>query len=277
MRALSLAIVVTTFFTTTIYQSNPEPVSKHKFIVIAHRGDHVIYPENTLAAYREAIYNEADFVEIDLRTTSDGHLISLHNPTVDRMTNGKGAVREMTFETLEKLKIKGNGHGDGAEDEKVNYQIPAFEQILKLCKNKINIYLDFKDADPAAAYRMIKKYGMEKQVLVYINSPEQFTGWRKTAPEMPLMLSLPDGVKDLAGMKDFIAKYHPDILDGSYDQYTAEMIACAGKNHIPVWPDIQSAGEGPADWDKAVSIGLTGLQTDHPAAIVKYLKEKKLR
>jgi glycerophosphoryl diester phosphodiesterase len=78
-------------------------------------------------------------------------------------------------------------------------------------------------------------------------------------------------------MGDFITKYQPDILDGSYKQYSAEMVKFAEGKHIPVWPDIQSVGEGPADWDKALTAGLSGLQTDHPAALVKYLKGKGLR
>ena len=45
------------------------PLARHKFIVIAHRGDHVLVPENTLAAYENGIKNGVDFVEIDLRTT----------------------------------------------------------------------------------------------------------------------------------------------------------------------------------------------------------------
>lgn len=254
------------------WQPNPAPASKHKFIVAAHRGDHVIYPENTIAAYQEAIKNEADYVEIDLRTTKDGELISMHDATVNRMTNGKGLVANLTLNELEQLEVK-------SKDTigKVIYRIPTFKQILQLCKHKINIYLDFKAADPAATYQMIKQYGMEKQVLVYINSAGQFTGWRKASPKMPLMLSLPDSVKTVTGMESFINKYQVDILDGNYKQYNADMVKLASSKHIPVWPDIQSAGEGPADWDKALAIGLTGLQTDHPAALVKYLKGMGLR
>ncbi|WP_183556535.1 glycerophosphodiester phosphodiesterase family protein [Mucilaginibacter sp. SP1R1] len=254
------------------WQPNPAPASKHQFIVAAHRGDHVIYPENTLAAYQEAIKNEADYVEIDLRTTKDGELVSMHDANVGRMTNGKGLIKDLTLDELEQLQVKSK---DTASNE--TYRIPTFKQILQLCKSKINIYLDFKAADPAAAYRMIKQYGMEKQVLVYINSTNQFTGWRKAAPKMPLMLSLPDSVKNVAGMESFINKYHADILDGNYSQYTAGMVKFAAGKHIPVWPDIQSAGEGAADWDKALAVGLSGLQTDHPAALVRYLKEKGLR
>ena len=249
---------------------NPAPKSKHQFIVIAHRGDHVIYPENSIEGYREAIKNEADYIEIDLRTTKDSQLVSMHDGTVNRMTNAKGAVSSFTLAELKELKLK-------AKDSTKTYSIPTFAEILKLAKGKINIYLDFKAADPAVAYKMLQHYHMEKQVLVYINSQPQFTGWRKAAPQVPLMLSLPDSVKTVAGIKQFINTYQPDLLDGGYSQYTPEMLAYAATQNLPVWPDIQSAGEGPADWDRALAKGLTGLQTDHPAALVKYLKEKGLR
>jgi glycerophosphoryl diester phosphodiesterase len=272
MKLLLVSTILLLLYKGDNWQPNPAPASRHKFIVAAHRGDHLIYPENTLAAYQEAIKNEADYVEIDLRTTKDAELISMHDANVNRMTNGKGLVKDLTLNELEQLEVKSKD-----TTSKVIYRIPTFKQILQLCKHKINIYLDFKVADPAVAYQMIKQYGMEKHVLVYINSAEQFTGWRKAAPKMPLMLSLPDSVENVAGMESFINKYQVDILDGSYKQYDADMVKFAESKHIPVWPDIQSAGEGPADWDKALDKGLSGLQTDHPAALVKYLKEKGLR
>jgi glycerophosphoryl diester phosphodiesterase len=267
------SITIITFIAgLTSFTPNTAPKSKDQFIVAAHRGDHVIYPENTLTAYEEAIKNEADYVEIDLRTTKDGELVSMHDGTINRMTDGKGNVKDFTLDELEQLKVKSKDTTD-----KTVYRIPTFKQILTACKNKINIYLDFKAADPEQAYQMIKQYGMEKQVLVYINSAAQLTGWRKAAPKMPLMLSMPDSVKTVAAMESFINKYQPDILDGSYNQYTSEMVALAAKYNIPAWPDIQSAGEGPADWNKALDKGLKGLQTDHPALLVKFLKEKGLR
>ncbi|MBS1503566.1 MAG: glycerophosphodiester phosphodiesterase family protein [Bacteroidetes bacterium] len=253
-------------------QTNPVPKPHHNFTVIAHRGDHVIYPENTLDAYAEAIKNEADYVEIDLRTTSDGQLISMHDATVDRMTNGKGAVKDMTLEQIGLLKVKSK---DSA-DNKV-YRVPTFEQILNLCRDKIYIYIDFKQADAAATYAELKKFGMEKQVLIYINNPRQFTDWRQVAPDMPLMVSMPGNVKSTAAMKAFINQVKPDLLDGGWREYTAEMVAAAKAMGIPVWPDIQSGSEGPQDWEPALAKGFMGLQTDHPAAIIQFLKKKGLR
>ncbi|OOQ57177.1 glycerophosphodiester phosphodiesterase family protein [Mucilaginibacter pedocola] len=265
----TLLLLILFFSGLDVEVLNPPPKSKHTFIVIAHRGDHVIYPENSLEAYREAIKNEADYIEIDLRTTKDSQLVSMHDSKVDRMANAKGALSSFTLAELKQLKLK-------AKDSTRTYRIPTFAEILKLAKGKINIYLDFKDADPAAAYKMICQYHMEKQVLVYINSEAQLTGWRKAGPEMPLMLSLPDSVKTVAGMQQFTQKYHPDLLDGDYSQYTRNMLLHAALTGYPVWPDIQSATED-ANWDKAIDKGLKGLQTDHPAMLVKYLKGKGLR
>jgi len=272
MRKLFVLFIAISIWQNANAQLNPPPAARHKFILIAHRGDHVIYPENTLAAYAEAIKNGVDYVEIDLRTTKDGNLVSMHDATVNRMTNGKGAVKDMTLDEIKQLKVRSNDSTDNK-----TYDVPTFEQILTLCKNKIYIYIDFKQADPAVTYAMLKKYGMEKQVLVYINGIQQLIDWRKAAPNMPLMLSMPNSVKDVESMKIFINQAKPDLLDGSWKEYSKDMVSVTRDMNLPAWPDIQSKDEGPQVWDQAIANGFIGLQTDHPAALVKYLKEKGLR
>ena len=70
-------------------QTAPIPVSKNGFIVISHRGSHLIKPENTIAAFEDAITAGADYVEMDLRTTKDGYLVLCHDENVNRVSNGK--------------------------------------------------------------------------------------------------------------------------------------------------------------------------------------------
>ena len=62
-------------------------------LIVAHRGSSVDRPENTLASYRRAIEAGAGAIEVDLRLTRDGHLVSLHDPRLDRTTDGAGAGR----------------------------------------------------------------------------------------------------------------------------------------------------------------------------------------
>jgi glycerophosphoryl diester phosphodiesterase len=253
-------------------QLAPLPARKHRFIVVSHRGDHTQAPENTLQAYANAIKAGADYVEIDLRTTVDSQLVIMHDASVDRMTNGKGGVKDMRFDSLRLLKVKDRAHPEWGESV-----IPTFREVLQLCKDRIYIYLDFKNADPAAAWQEILLQGMEKQVVVYINAPMQFTGWREVAPAMPLMVSLPNSIRDEAALRDFLNKYHPEILDGGYEGYTPQMVSLATGMGYTVLPDIQGAGEGPAKWEAAVQKGVRALQTDHPGDMIAWLKEKGMR
>ncbi|MDO6432289.1 glycerophosphodiester phosphodiesterase family protein [Flavitalea sp. BT771] len=244
----------------------PLPAVRNDFVVIAHRGNHVKVPENTVASVNEAILCGADYVEMDLRTTKDGRLVLSHDASVDRMTNGKGNVRDLAFEEIEKLKVG----ADGGEA----YRVPTFEDVLNACKGRINIYLDFKDADPATAYRQIKAAGMEKQVVVYINKAEQYGQWKKAAPSMPLMGSLPKEIKTPEQFLRFLDQTPLEVLDNVYD---TALQAVARKMGIALWPDVQSDEEGPAVWDQALAWQIQGMQTDHPEALVNYLKQRKRR
>jgi len=239
---------------------SPLPAVRNGFVVIAHRGNHIKVPENTVASVKEAIRAGADYVEIDLRTTKDGFLVLSHDATVDRMTDGKGKVRDLTFEEIGKLRV--------GKDSAI-HRIPAFREVLNVCKEHINIYLDFKDADPAVTYRQIKEAGMEKQVVVYLNTPAQYDQWKTVAPSMPLMSSIPEEVKTPAQFRQFLDQVQVAVLDNVYD---TALQAVAREKGIALWLDVESSEEGPAVWDRALSRNIQGLQTDHPDALVGYLR-----
>jgi len=246
------------------------PKSKNNLIVIAHRGDHTIAPENSKMSIQNAIEDGADYVELDIRTTKDGQLVLMHDATVDRMTNGMGKVRELNFDEIRKLKLfnKQILNSD-------TLQVPTFEEALKICKNKINIYLDFKDANVQQVYAAIKNEGMENQMVVYINAPNQYTDWRKWVPSMPLIVSLNKKVKDSAEMVAYLKNIQIDILDGDWTEYTPETVNAALKMGVPVWADMQSPKENEDYWKQGISLGLSGIQTDHPKELVIYVRNVK--
>lgn len=94
-----------------------------RMMVAAHRGDSANYPENTMAAFRAAIAAGADMIETDVQLTKDGVPVLLHDRTVDRTTDGTGAVAEMTFEELRRLNA-----GTQAQPQ----CIPTLEELLTL-------------------------------------------------------------------------------------------------------------------------------------------------
>ncbi|MCE6989129.1 glycerophosphodiester phosphodiesterase family protein [Dyadobacter sp. CY323] len=241
-------------------QTNTLPHSENKVVVIAHRGNHVNVPENTLAAFREAITAGADYAEVDLRTTKDGHLVVLHDATVDRTTNGSGKVAEMTLADIKKLQV--------FNKNKKTHRIPEFKEVLEVCKGKINIYLDFKDANVAQTWSQIKALGMEKQVIVYLNKETQYGEWKEAAPHVPLMTSLPKEVSTSEHLKAFLAKINVQVLD---NVTAPELVKVVNENGVSVWLDVQNPAEGPVSWKAVLEKGVQGLQTDKPAELRTYL------
>jgi glycerophosphoryl diester phosphodiesterase len=219
---------------TLLHPVLPAVKHKHKYIVIAHRGDHVSLPENTLAAYASAIKLGVDYIETDVRTAKNGELVIKHGSITDNET------------------------------------LPLFKDVLQLCRNKVNIYLDFKDADVKVTYRMICATGMEKQIVVYANTLAQLKEWNEVAPDMPVMTSMPED-----NIAAFLDKYTIAAVDGSIGQYSAATMALFKSRNIAVWLDVQSKEEGPETWEKALKENIQGMQTDHPSALIKYLKEQK--
>jgi len=242
------------------------PKCKNGFVVIAHRGSHLVKPENTVAAIEDAIRLGADYVEIDLRTTKDGHLMLSHNETVDGRTNGKGLVSALTWEEISKLSVN-------STDGQV-YKIPTFKEALKACKGKINIYLDFKDADAAQAYQEIAEQGMEKSILVYLNKAGQYEAWRKTAPQMPLMGRLPENLQTREELKTFLNTTSLKAVDKASGDVLLAALKAEG---VSVFLDAQSKDENPAKWKALMHEDVQGLQTDHPEALIGYLNQNGWR
>ncbi|WP_229254361.1 glycerophosphodiester phosphodiesterase family protein [Dyadobacter sp. NIV53] len=254
-----VGVVYFGFITKSLSQTLPE--SKHTLVVIAHRGNHVNVPENTLASYKLAIVAGADYVEVDLRTTKDGHLIVLHDSKVDRITNGQGKISEMTLEEVKKLKVFNQNWK--------THKIPEFREVLQTCKGKINIYLDFKEADVAQTWKQIEAAGMQHHVVVYLNKKEQYAEWKKIAPHVPLMTSLPEEMNNEEGLELFLKEMKISVLDNLSDP---KLVKLANQLGVSVWLDVQDPKEGAVSWNAALKKGVNGLQTDKPAELVEYLK-----
>lgn len=101
-------------------------------IVTSHRGAGFLEPENTLRAIRRAIDLGADQVEIDVQLTRDGHLILMHDATVERTTNGTGVVADLTLTEIRQL--------DAGQGE----HVPTLEEVLTLAKGKITPQIELK-------------------------------------------------------------------------------------------------------------------------------------
>lgn len=248
------------------------PKINHSVTVIAHRGAHNFIPENTLKAYNKAIEIGADYIEVDLRTTKDSQLVIMHNESVDAMTNGSGNIKDLTYQDLKKLKVFNKNRTEFGYET-----IPSFENVLEIAKGKINIYLDFKSASVEQTWNLISKYDMQQHIVVYINQMNQLYEWKKLHPEIPLIISLPDFVRNEDSFKKISENYSFEIIDGNPQDYSPEFIKTVYKFHKQIWIDAQSPLEGPEIWSKLIKMGINTIQTDHPEALIAFLKQQHLR
>jgi hypothetical protein len=101
-----------------------------KPLIIAHRGASAYAPENTLAAFKKAIDLGADGIELDVHLSKDGEVVVIHDRTIDRTSNGKGQVAEMSLKELKALDF-----GSWFSDEYQKESIPLLREVLELLKD----------------------------------------------------------------------------------------------------------------------------------------------
>jgi glycerophosphoryl diester phosphodiesterase len=149
-------------FIFTFFLKTPLLSDEKRIMVIAHRGASGYAPENTVSAFKKAIMMKADMIEFDVHLTKDGKVVLMHDKTVDRTTDGKGKVKEMTLKELKKLDA-----GLWFDKKFKGEKIPTLEKVLKKFKGKILFNIEIKsEGTEEEIVRLIKKYKLEKDVMV---------------------------------------------------------------------------------------------------------------
>lgn len=111
---------------------------KKKPYVMAHRGNKVLCPENTLASFKQALEDGADILETDLQISKDGHFLCIHDGSLDRTTNGKGLVSDYSLDEL-----KGLSAYYGRE-EFLDEKIPTLTELAEILPENVALALELK-------------------------------------------------------------------------------------------------------------------------------------
>ncbi|MBI5650711.1 MAG: glycerophosphodiester phosphodiesterase [Chloroflexi bacterium] len=130
-------------------------------LVVAHRGGAALMPENTLAAFENALQLGVDQVECDVHLSKDGELIVMHDPNVATTTNGSGLISDLTLAELKKL----NAAAKNAKGGVTQQEIPTLAQVLDLTKARAGIQIEIKVDARGARY-----LGIEKKVIDLVNA-----------------------------------------------------------------------------------------------------------
>lgn len=241
-----------------------------RFLVSCHRGCSERSPENTVAAARDALRLGADLIECDVRTTADGHLVIMHDSTVDRTTDGFGSIAGMTLAQVRRLRIRDTRFVDVG-----NHRVPTLTELVDAVGGRAGFYIDTKDVHPAALKRIIGDPNVIAKSIAYI-STEEVSLWKQHIPELRLMATVPDDVRTPKQLMDFVTKFQLSALDGPLT-LTGAQIAAVSNVGVVFLPDTLTLLEGPEIWSDVIARGAGGIQTDRPSVLIDFLKQRRIR
>jgi len=246
-----------------------DKLAKQDIVVVAHRGLAPGFPENTLLAFRHALEQGVDFLEVDLRMTRDGVPVIIHDDTVDRTTDGQGEVETFTLAELKKLDA-----GIHAGPEFAGTRIPTFEETLALVIPKGGkLLLDIKssgDLDCEKVVRLVEQNNAVKNVIVGARSVE----------DVRLFRSLNPGIRILGFMAG--ARYTKKFVEADADiirlwlkwiRLYPPLIEQVHQFGKPVWVTAGPAGR--EELAGLITLGVDGILTDLPDVLMVLLARSR--
>lgn len=271
---------------------------KGGLIIVAHRGCHRAapysglgpVPENSFAALDQCAALGVEVMETDVRRTRDGHLVMVHDDTVDRTTDGHGKVSELTLAQIKMLHLRQDM--GGAAQPVTDQTVPTLAEILVRARGRILLNIDVKDAIYGEVVAEVERAGLQDGVIV-----KTFAG----SGSLPLAAIAPydrvpfavipvsgDGSgADVAGIVDaqMAGKRHPIAIELPYlaEPRLAPIAARTRALGVRLWvntlfdgfvlggfSDLDALRDPDAVWGRLCGAGVSILQTDEPAALVRY-------
>ncbi|MGM1584978.1 glycerophosphodiester phosphodiesterase [Bacillus cereus group sp. BceL221] len=168
---------------------------------IAHRGASAYAPEHTIAAYKLGQQLKGDYIEIDLQMTKDGHLVAMHDETVNRTTNGMGLVKEHTLEELKQLNAGSTynkKYSNLAKKEYENAKVPTLEEVIEVFGHDANYYLE----------EVIEVFGHDANYYIETKSPDEYSGMEEKLLEIINHYEIQDKVIIQSFSEESLQKLH---------------------------------------------------------------------
>lgn len=239
--------------------------------VVAHRGNSAVAPQNTLAAFEAAWRAGADSIEIDIQRTADGHVVVIHDDTVDATTDGQGSVAELPLDALRALDA-----GSWFAAAYRGQRVPTFDEVLELLVRRpgIELLLELKGAWTTEQVRpvtaAIREAGLTGRVVGQSFWPESVAALAEADPALRrglLVFEVPDGVDELVRVCTGLGvvtcnPYGPLLVQ--HPELVARLHA-AGLQ-VMVW-----TLDEPEHWAAAAALGVDAVITDRPDRLAGWL------
>lgn len=248
-------------------ESLPQPV------IFGHRGASAHAPENTIAAFELALVQQADAIELDVKLSADGHVVVIHDSTVDRTTNGTGRVKDLSLSDLMALDA-GSFFSEKFRGEKIPTLNEVFETVGK--RTFINVELTNYDTRRDHLVEMVcmlvKKHQLQKRIMFSSFLASNLSKARSYLPDVPGgLLALNGLLGSWARSFGFVfGKYqalHPYLKDMT-QQEALRVHRLNRRVHVWTVNDEQ-------DMRRLFGWGVDGIFTDDPQLAVRVRAESK--
>lgn len=252
---------------------------------IAHRGLETQAPENTLAAFQMAINEGADGFELDVQLTKDGHVVVIHDLTVDRTTNGKGGVKDKTLDDLRRLDA-----GSWFNSVFAGERIPTLQEVLRRFPGPVVIDIELKNAGlfprlPRKVVGLLNYYNADNKAYIASYNPLALWYVKRYNPRIKTkMIGLyekPDPNKSsvnrtLLFLQRFVRGLilrvvKPDIIDIHHENLTPRLAAKFKRERYAI---VASILEKVHDMKRAIRLGADIIITRNPRLLKRVLDGK---
>ncbi|QGQ20460.1 glycerophosphodiester phosphodiesterase [Cellulomonas sp. JZ18] len=237
-------------------------------LVVAHRGNSSVAPQNTLAAFEAAWRAGAGSIEIDVQRTADGQVVVIHDDTLDATTDGTGAVG-----ATELARVRSLDAGAWFAPAYAGQRVPTFAEVVDLLLRRpgIDLLLEVKGAWTVDQVRAVTEpvlaAGLADRVVVQSFWPETVAALRDAAPELRrglLVFEVRDDLLDLCAELGVMTcnPYGPLL---AADPGLVDRLHAAGLQ-VMVW-----TLDEPEHWAAAVALGVDAIITDRPDRLAGWL------
>jgi glycerophosphoryl diester phosphodiesterase len=278
---LTLLLIFTPDAPSKPYYSNLKPP-----LVIAHQGGDGIWPGDTMYAFEKAVEIGADVLEMDAHITKDNQIVLMHDEKVDRTTNGKGLIEDLTLAELKQLDAAYQWSNDGDKTfpfRGQGIQVPTLEELFQKfpqMRYVIEIKLTENPIDKPLC-DLLRKNDMQNEVVIASFHDEAMQNFRKTCPEVATSASRGEVTKFVLLGKVFLSGLvapQYQSIQPPYDPsesmnisiMTKRFIREAHAKHVAVEPWTV---DDPALMKEYIEWGADGIMTDRPDLMMNVLKE----
>lgn len=228
-------------------------------LIYAHRGASGQTPENTMAAFRLAVEEGADGIELDVQLSADKRVVVIHDETLDRTTSGTGPVYSQPWEELRKL------DASFGQETYRGESIPLLSQVLELlAPTRLELNIELKngivpyDGMEEAVVRMVREYGMEKRIVLSSFNHYSIARLAGMAPDMETAVLYGEG---LYRPWEYAAFVGARSLHPYYLAVTPEIVMNARMAGVKVRPWTVNNDE---DYRRMAAAGVDAVITNFP-------------